>query len=131
LELPGEAVSEEERYKKIALEEAAVDRLLVQVSLQAHRKLPQEIVLDSDATDDPLHGNQQGQFFHGYYGHYCPLPLHIFCGDFLLGARCSSSSNLLRPTWSPPPKSASGRSRHTQARSRGPVFPGRHGDFRL
>ncbi len=92
LELTGEAVSEEERYKKIALEEAAVDRLLVDVFLQAHREPPQEIVLDLDATDDPVHGNQEGRFFHGYYGHYCYLPLYIFCGDFLLGARLRPSN---------------------------------------
>jgi hypothetical protein len=92
LELTGEAVSEEERYKKIAMDQAAVDRLLVDVFLQAHREPPQEIVLDLDATDDPVHGNQEGRFFHGYYGHYCYLPLYIFCGDFLLGARLRPSN---------------------------------------
>jgi hypothetical protein len=92
LELTGKEVSEEERYKKIALQEAAVDRLLVEVFLQAHREPPQEIVLDLDATDDPVHGNQEGRFFHGYYGHYCYLPLYIFCGDFLLGARLRPSN---------------------------------------
>jgi hypothetical protein len=92
LELTGKEVSEEERYKKIALEEAAVDRLLVDVFLQAHREPPQEIVLDLDATDDPVHGNQEGRFFHGYYGHYCSLPRYIFCRDFLLGARLRPSN---------------------------------------
>ena len=92
LELTGEAVSEEERYKKIAMGQAAVDRLLVDVFLQAHREPPQEIVLDLDATDDPVHGNQEGRFFHGYYGHYCYLPLYIFCRDFLLGARLRPSN---------------------------------------
>ncbi len=92
LELTGEAVSEEERYKKIAMDQAAVDRLLVDVFLQAHREPPQEIVLDLDATDDPVHGNQEGRFFHGYYGHYCYLPLYIFCRDFLLGARLRPSN---------------------------------------
>ena len=87
LELTGEAVSAEERYKKIALEEAAVDRLLVEVFLQAHREPPPEIVLDVDATDDPVHGQQEGRFFYGYYGNYCYLPLYIFCGEHLLGAR--------------------------------------------
>ena len=71
LELTGEVVGEEERYKKIAMDQAAVDRLLVEVFLQAHREPPPEIVLDLDATDDPVHGNQEGRFFHGYYGHYC------------------------------------------------------------
>ena len=92
LELTGEAVSAEERYKKIALDEAAVDRLLVEVFLQAHREPPQEIVLDLDATDDPVHGNQGGRFSHGYYGHYCYLPLYIFCGEHLLGARLRVSN---------------------------------------
>ena len=53
----------------------------------AYAAPPEEIVLDLDATDDPLHGNQEGRFFHGYYGHYCYLPLYIFCGDHLLCAR--------------------------------------------
>ena len=92
LELTGEAVSEEERYKKIAMDQAAVDRLLVEVFLQAQGEPPQEIVLDLDATDDPVHGNQEGRFFHGYYGHYCYLPLYIFCRDFLLGARLRPSN---------------------------------------
>jgi hypothetical protein len=69
-----------------------VDRLLVQVFLEAHREAPQEIILDLDATDDPLHGKQEGRFFHGYYGHYCYLPLYIFCGEFLLCARLRSSN---------------------------------------
>ena len=92
LELTGEAVSEEERYKKIALDEAAVDRLLVEVFLQAHREPPPAIVLDLDATDDPVHGNQEGRFFHGYYGHYCYLPRYIFCGEHLLCARLRVSN---------------------------------------
>jgi len=92
LELTGTEVREDERYKKIALEEAAVDRTLVKVFLQAHREPPQEIILDLDATDDPVHGNQEGRFFHGYYGHYCYLPLYIFCGEHLLGARLQVSN---------------------------------------
>jgi hypothetical protein len=70
----------------------AVDRLLVKIFLQAHQEAPKEIILDLDATDDPLHGNQEGRFFHGYYGHYCYLPLYIFCGEFLLCARLRSSN---------------------------------------
>jgi len=87
LELSAAEVSEEERYKKIGLDFAAVDRMLVEIFLQAHREAPKQIVLDLDSTDDPLHGEQEGRFFHGYYGHYCYLPLHIFCGEMLLGAR--------------------------------------------
>ncbi len=85
LELSGEKISQKERYKKIVLDHGAVDRLLVEVFLgQAHQEAPKEIILDLDATDDPLHGKQEGRFFHGYYGHYCYLPLYIFCGEFLL-----------------------------------------------
>jgi hypothetical protein len=69
-----------------------VDRLLVDLFLQAHEEAPQQIILDVDATDDPLYGKQEGRFFHGYYGHYCYLPLYIFCGEFLLCARLRSSN---------------------------------------
>lgn len=92
LELSKETASRKERYKKIVLDHGAVDRLLVDIFLQAHREAPQEIILDLDATDDPLHGKQEGYFFHGYYGHYCYLPLYIFCGEFLLCARLRSSN---------------------------------------
>ena len=87
LELSAVAVEEAERYKKIAVDHAAVDRMLVDVFLQAHPVPPTEIVLDLDATDDPVHGAQEGRFFHGYYGHYCYLPLYIFAGEHLLCAR--------------------------------------------
>jgi hypothetical protein len=92
LELTGETASRKERYKKIVLDHGAVDRLLVEVFLAAYREAPEEIILDLDATDDPLHGKQEGRFFHGYYGHYCYLPLYIFCGEFLLGARLRPSN---------------------------------------
>ena len=64
-----------------------MDRLLGEIFLQAHAEAATEIVLDLDSTDDPLHGQQEGRFFHGYYGHYCYLPLYIFCGEELLCAR--------------------------------------------
>ena len=92
LELTKAEVPAQERYKKIALDQAAVDRLLVQTFLEAHEPPPAEITLDLDATDDPVHGNQEGRFFHGYYGHYCYLPLYIFCGDSLLCARLRPSN---------------------------------------
>jgi Transposase DDE domain group 1 len=92
LELTGAVVSEEERYKKIVMDQEAADRMLVEVFLQAHGEAPHEVVLDLDATDDPVHGNQEGRFFHGYYGHYCYLPLYIFCGKHLLCARLRSSN---------------------------------------
>jgi len=91
LELTKAEVAAKERYKKIALDQGAVDRLLGEVFLEAQAQPPAEIVLDLDATDDPVHGHQEGRFFHGYYGHYCYLPLYIFCGDFLLGARLRPS----------------------------------------
>jgi hypothetical protein len=74
-------------YKKIGRDDAAIDRLFVDHFLDSHDQPPLEIILDVDATDDPLHGNQEGRFYHGYYGHYCYLPLYIFCGEFLLCAR--------------------------------------------
>lgn len=80
------------RYKKIVMNEAAMDALLVDLFLQAHAKPPEQIVLDLDATDDPVHGNQEGRFFHGYYGQYCYLPLYIFAGEFLLCARLRPSN---------------------------------------
>jgi len=92
LELTKEEVGKKERYKKIVLEQAAVDRLLVQVFLDSYAQAPQEIVLDLDATDDPLYGHQEGRFFHAYYGDYCYLPLYIFCGQALLGARLRVSN---------------------------------------
>jgi hypothetical protein len=75
------------RYKKITADSSAMDALLVDVFLESYASAPEEIVLDIDATDDPVHGNQEGRFFHGYYGHYCYLPVYIFCGEQLLCAR--------------------------------------------
>jgi hypothetical protein len=86
-ELTRADAAEQERYAKIVMDSEAIDRLLVEVFLEAHREAPEEIVLDLDATDDPLYGKQEGRFFHGYYGHYCYLPLYIFCGEHLLCAR--------------------------------------------
>lgn len=81
---PLEAVS---RYHKIRPDSAAIERLFVDLFLDAHPSPPSEITLDLDATDDPLHGHQEGRFFHGYYDHYCYLPLYIFCGEHLLAAK--------------------------------------------
>lgn len=79
-------------YKKIVLDEKAVDRLLVNLYIQAQPRQPKRIVLDLDATDDPVHGNQEGRFFHGYYGSYCYLPLYIFIGEHLVCARLRRSN---------------------------------------
>lgn len=81
-----------ERYKKIVMQPEQVDRLMVDHFLDAHEKAPLQIVLDLDATDDPIHGHQEGRFFHGYYDCYCYLPLYIFCGEFLLSAQLRSAS---------------------------------------
>jgi len=82
----------EDRYRRIAVSPEAVDRFFVEMFLDAHDEPPQEIVLDLDATDDPLHGAQEGRFFHGYYRCYCYLPLYIFCGQHLLCARLRRSN---------------------------------------
>lgn len=75
------------RYHKVSHDPAAIEALFVTLFIGAHATPPDEIVLDLDATDDPVHGNQEGRFFHGYYGNYCYLPLYIFCGDHLLCAK--------------------------------------------
>ena len=87
LELTATAVGPTERYKKITVDHDAIDRLFVDLFVQSHATPPTEIILDLDATDDPVHGAQEGRFFHGYYGHYCYLPLYIFAGEHLLCAR--------------------------------------------
>jgi hypothetical protein len=91
LELTPVGANEDSRYKKITCHTRAVERLLVALFLQAHRAPPERIVLDLDASDDPIHGHQLGRFFHGYYKSYCYLPLYIFCGDHLLCARLRPS----------------------------------------
>jgi len=87
LELTPVGATADHRYKKIVAHQAAIERLFVDVFLRAHRRRPRQIVLDLDATDDPVHGHQLGRFFHGYYGHYCYLPLYIFAGEHLLCAK--------------------------------------------
>lgn len=88
---PAEATAES-RYKKIVYVEEEVERFFVREFLTAHGRPPQEVVLDLDATDDPLHGHQEGRFFHGYYREYCYLPLYVFCGDFLLAAKLRTAN---------------------------------------
>ena len=78
---------EPSRHHKIGHDGAAIERLFVELFLEAHATAPSEIVLDLDATDDPVHGEQEGRFFHGYYGGYCYLPLYVFCGRHLLAAK--------------------------------------------
>jgi hypothetical protein len=75
------------RYRRIAHDGAAIEALFVDFFLDAHDRAPKEIVLDLDATDDQIHGHQEGRFFHGYYDCHCYLPLYVFCGRHLLGAK--------------------------------------------
>jgi hypothetical protein len=86
------STKKDDRYKKIFCDTEVVDRLLVDVFLESYIEAPEEIVLDLDATDLPIHGRQEGRFFHGFYDHYCYLPLYIFCGDHLLVARLRQSN---------------------------------------
>ena len=92
LELSEPDTARESRYKRIAAESECLDRLLVDLFVESYKKPPREIWLDLDATDDPLHGDQEGRFFHGYYRCYCYLPLYIFCGGHLLCARLRPSN---------------------------------------
>jgi len=80
------------RYHKISHNPIAIKRLMVELFLEAHECPAQEIILDLDATDDPVHGEQEGRFFHGYYDCYCYLPLYVFCGRHLLAAKLRSAS---------------------------------------
>jgi hypothetical protein len=92
MELTPAGTPASQRYHKITYSPQALDELLVEIFLEAHAQIPEQIVLDLDATDTPLHGEQEARFFHGYYGHYCYLPLYIFCDDHLLCARLRSSN---------------------------------------
>jgi hypothetical protein len=91
LELTPADATADSRYRKVVYDAAAIESFFVDAFLEAHPKEPGEVILDLDATDDPIHGTQEGRFFHGYYGNYCYLPLYIFCGDFLLCAKLRTS----------------------------------------
>jgi hypothetical protein len=80
------------RYHKISHNAVAIKRLMVDLFVEAHERAPSEITLDLDATDDPVHGEQEGRFFHGYYDCYCYLPLYVFCGRHLLDAKLRRAS---------------------------------------
>jgi hypothetical protein len=82
-----------DRYKKITFWKDAIDELLVKVFVESYAQAPEQIILDVDTTDLPLHGNQEGRFFHGYYGNYCYLPLYIFCGEHVLCARLREANH--------------------------------------
>ena len=91
LELSTAGGAASDRYKRLSLDAESVDRLLVEVFLES-TSAPERIVIDLDATDFAIHGLQEGRFFHGYYDHYCYLPLYIFCGEHLLRARLRRSN---------------------------------------
>ena len=82
-----------DRYKKITYWKDSLDELMVKVFLESHDGVPGEIVLDVDTTDVPLHGRQEGRFFHGYYDNYCYLPLYVFCGDHVLCSRLREANH--------------------------------------
>jgi hypothetical protein len=87
LELTPPEATAASRYQKIVAHPETIEQLFIDLFLQAHRQPPTQIILDLDATDDPLHGHQEGRFFHGYYKEFCYLPLYIFCGEHLLAAK--------------------------------------------
>jgi len=93
LELTPAEATAKSPYKKIVVSPESIDNLFVDIFLESQATVPHQIVLDVDATDDPLHGNQEGRFFHGYYKAYCYLPLYIFCGEHLLCARLRTAGN--------------------------------------
>ena len=77
--------------RKIAHDPGKMRALLIEEGVRRIPRRSDVVVIDLDATDDPLHGGQEGRFFHGYYGHYCYLPLYAFCGDIPLLAQLRTS----------------------------------------
>ena len=92
LELTPARANEQSRYKKIVARQRDLAAWFVKAFLQLNPEPREEIILDLDATDDPIHGQQAGRFFHGYYKNYCYLPLYIFCGEHLLLAKLRPSN---------------------------------------
>ena len=84
---------QQDRYKKVTFWKQGVDELLVSVFLESQKQAPEQIIVDVDTTDLPLHGKQEGRFFHGYYDSYCYLPLYIFCGEHVLCARLRQANS--------------------------------------
>ena len=91
LEVTSADSAAESRYKKIAHDPEKLEAFFVDLFLDSFAEAPGKIVLDFDATDDPVHGNQEGKFFHGYYRSYCYLPLYVTCGDHVLVAKLRTS----------------------------------------
>jgi hypothetical protein len=94
---PRQKGSDKPETKKIAVDLESIDALLVDLFVEAHQQAPEQIVLDLDATDDIVYGNQEGRFYHGYYHDYCYLPLYVFCGEHLLLRACGCPISTLRP----------------------------------
>ena len=92
LELSPPGAGSDSRYKKIVAHLDQIEQLMVTLFVQAHEKPPKQIVLDVDSTDDPLHGDQLGKRFHGYYDCHCYLPLYVTCGEFVLAAKLRPSN---------------------------------------
>ena len=92
LELTPSMLDGHSRYKKIVHHRDKLEAFLVDVFLDSFANAPDEIVLDFDATDDAVHGDQEGKFYHGYYGHYCYLPLYVTCGEHLLVSKLRTSN---------------------------------------
>lgn len=92
LELTPEHADTNNRYKKISYDKNKINDLFIELFLDSYPQAPSEIILDCDATDDPLHGHQECRFFHGYYHRYCYMPLYIFAGDHLLCSRLRPSN---------------------------------------
>jgi hypothetical protein len=105
LELSAEAL--DGRYRKIQAQPGKIEALLIQRGVKSIPRRSAKIVLDFDATDDPLHGNQQGAYFHGYYRGYCYLPLYCFCGNIPLLAQLRAIANAtpVRAPWKPSKRS--------------------------
>jgi len=82
----------QDRYSRVNWDEELIQDLFITLFLENYRDDGQPIVLDFDATDDPLHGNQEGRFFNGYYDNYCYLPLYVFCGSWILAAKLRTSN---------------------------------------
>ena len=89
---PRQKDSDKPETKKIVVDPESIDALLVDLFMEAHEQAPERIILDLDATDDILYGQQEGRFYHGYYHDYCYLPLYVFCGEHLLCARLRMSN---------------------------------------
>jgi hypothetical protein len=87
LELTPADADRRSRYKKVVHHPDRLEGLFVELFLDSFQTAPEEVVLDFDATDDPVHGEQEGKFFHGYYRQYCYLPLYVTCGQHLLVAK--------------------------------------------